>query len=77
MCGPGQPCTVRCGSRASYGTLDQTRACMNACIQAVFVVVVVAVVTLGQWDPHRCNRSATVSHTPGTAELAATAEQPH
>jgi hypothetical protein len=40
-------------------------------------VVVVAVVTLGQWDPHRCNRSATVSYTPGTAGLADTAEQPH
>jgi hypothetical protein len=40
-------------------------------------VVVVAVVTLGQWDPHRCNRTATVSYTPGTAELAGTAEQPH
>jgi hypothetical protein len=40
-------------------------------------LVVVAVVTLVQWDPHRCNRAATVSYTPGTAELAGTAEQPH
>jgi hypothetical protein len=36
-------------------------------------VFVVAVVTLGQWDPHHCNRSATVSYTPGTAKLAGTA----
>jgi hypothetical protein len=38
---------------------------------------VAAVVTLDQWEPHRCNRSATVSYTPGTAGLAGTAEQPH
>jgi hypothetical protein len=53
---------------------------MVNCPVVVVVVVllfVVAVVTLGQWDPHGCNRSATVSYTPGTAELTGTAEQPH
>jgi hypothetical protein len=25
------------------------------------IVFVVAIVTLGQWDPHRCNKVATVS----------------
>jgi hypothetical protein len=32
--------------------------------------VVVAVVTLGQWDLHRCNNIAMVSYRPGTAKLA-------
>jgi hypothetical protein len=41
------------------------------------VFVVVAVVTLGQWDPNRCNKTATVSSTQGTAGLAGTAEQPN
>jgi hypothetical protein len=31
---------------------------------------VVAVVTIGQWDPHRCSNTATVSSTQGTSELA-------
>jgi hypothetical protein len=51
-----------------------TSAVQNHCALAVVVVVAVgfAVVTLVQWDPHRCNKLAMVSHILEHGKLACT-----